>query len=285
MRSIVTAFLISATAASASININWGSSAGSAFIPAAAPPVTGAPQQYFFLGAFEPGFTPTADNRSEWLANWTMVGSQRLFSGGFFNQASVLESNSGATAIGAPAYIWGVSGNEWVLLNSALWTWPNANSPINPITPSFQISRVTTEATFGTISDDGNEVTFAVSNNADAPSVTADRFLELFDQDDFTEDPDQDGLTNLEEFALAGSPISAASRPSILIEPIGDDYQMTFPKGTLDRVNFGIQRSENVTQFTGGVPFTFSRFSNRDLVIVAGGAQRQFYRALYTLPN
>ena len=177
------------------------------------------------------------------------------------------------------------AGNEWVLLNSALWTWPNANSPINPVTPSFQISRATTEATFGTISDDGNEVTFAVSNNADAPSVTADRFLELFDQDDFTDDPDQDGLTNLEEFALAGSPISAASRPSILIEPIGDDYQMTFPKGTLDRVNFGIQRSENVTQFTGGVSFTFSRFSNRDLVIVAGGAQRQFYRALYTLPK
>ncbi len=284
MRSILTALIVAATTAHSAVNINWGTSAESTVSAAAAPPPSGAPQQYFFLGGFADGFTPTAANRAEWFTHWTTVGSKNLFSSGFFNESSRLESNSGATAIGGRAYVWGVAGNEWVLLTSDLWTWPNANNPINPIAPSFQISRATTEALFGTISGDGSAVTFAISNNADAPSVTSDRFLELFNQDDWAADPDKDGLNNLEEFALAGNPLSAASRPSILLAPLGADYQLAFPKGTLDRVALSIQRSTTLAQWQGGFPITTSRFSNRDLVSFAGDSGgRTFFRAVYTL--
>ncbi len=109
----------------------------------------------FELGVFVAGFTPTAANTDDWLANWRPIadpsgvpvaGSSTGFTtitsvfgpfDGFLSEA-VLTHNTGAFAANTQTYIWGfdnrdtAGAGQWILItNSATWRLPVHDEPAN----------------------------------------------------------------------------------------------------------------------------------------------------------
>ena len=69
------------------------------------------PDFRFELGVFRDGFTPTAENLSEWAENW-LPAQRALYNAenqGFTTRLHV-ESNDTGCSIGKQAWIWGFAG-------------------------------------------------------------------------------------------------------------------------------------------------------------------------------
>lgn len=178
------------------------------------------------LGSFLAGFTPTAANTSQWAANWRAASrsayqpATRFFAGSYS-----YNTNTAPFTAGARAYFWifhpAAPQGEWLLLTTPSWTWP-AGSAFDPFTTTWT-STDATQAIVGQVPSVSGNLTSAAVLNSPLPPLTFAAWQALF----FTStelanaavsgaaaDPDQDGASNLSEYAAATSPRRASSRPA-----------------------------------------------------------------------
>lgn len=131
----------------------------------------------FELGAFEPGFVPTAGNTDDWLANWSPVtdaggapaaGSSTPFTtyttvfgptDGFADSVDLTHNNS-PFQVGAQGYIWGYNHQgaadgdcQWILMtNSSDWLYPDTSAAITPTATWTVGNAAAAETVVGSIS-------------------------------------------------------------------------------------------------------------------------------------
>ncbi len=175
----------------------------------------------FELGAFEPGFIPTPENRDEWLDHWhsaqSSVYNERLR---FFAGSVVIEEidTEGVFVPTNQAYIWGYDSRdldgpvEWILITNPMWNWP-AGQGIR--TPAHWSVGDASEAVVGEINAADNAFhirTASLGNLPEQSSADAWReaqFADYIDNPDVSgwdADPDRDRISNLVEYALGLSP-------------------------------------------------------------------------------
>lgn len=169
----------------------------------------------FELGAFQDGFIPSAENIEQWVEHWVTLDHTDFNSvNGVFASKVKLENNVAPFTEGESAYIWGFNyRGEWVLLKNEKWTWPDAEEEIT-FPSEFFTADETTVAVFGEVNESlgGSfyhlktvqvalaapaEVREGWRNEQFNPEQLVDSAIS-----DWLADPDNDGRTNLEEFAL-----------------------------------------------------------------------------------
>ena len=196
----------------------------------------------FYLGYFENDFTPTLQNRSQWGANWiTLDITDYDADSSEFN--SVWENDG--VSDGNRGYIWGLNrnlpANEWILMRNESWIVP-VDSPIVP-SVNWETTEVTTFAAGGEPTDQAFVTEMTIG---EPPLLLGSDWLalnfepaELSDPQigGFDADPDQDGLSNLEEFAFGTEPkLSDTVCIEVVIE--GDVFKFRSPKVRQAAVNY-----------------------------------------------
>ncbi|MGI9242763.1 MAG: hypothetical protein ACR2RV_18345 [Verrucomicrobiales bacterium] len=265
MIAVAVAALWCAPVAVAGTTIGFGSSVGATNITSYGGLVD---ESFMFqLGTFEGGFIPTAQNTDLWLQSWreaSDVEGQPLqgntapyrtdelggvFPPGMrvnsFTSSVTLDHNTPPFDLGGQLYIWGYNRRalpgsaEWILISDPSWIWPDGSS--NLPAASYSVSRATI-AVLGEIQGDGFEMmTAAVTvpgSSAEfyegwlhanfSAGVLGDPGLELEVWGDHA-DPDEDGLSNLMEYFIAGDPQAAEPvEPLAMLEVNGDEISVEF---------------------------------------------------------
>jgi|SRR5690625_300168 len=119
----------------------------------------------FSLGAFDTGFTPSSDNFSDWISNWTEVVETPWRVAGpaaAKDRVNVTFNQSIDALAGTQGYVWGydqttdLSSAQWILVTNPNWIFPAWNELSVEIKPenSWSIGPEAI-AIFGSISDTG----------------------------------------------------------------------------------------------------------------------------------
>lgn len=212
----------------------------------------------FSLGYFAVNFVPSSENTVQWSQNWTTLDVaayndfQSRFVGVWLDDGSVPDGMKG--------YIWGFnrgsSNPEWILMGADDWTWPlPASNPIDPGggDPTWEVD-LATQVVVGQVNlGDIHMKTAAVTGSP--PLLEGQDWLNLY----FTAaelrdpsltgwemDPDQDGWTNLSEYAFG-------------LNPLQNDWPVVEGRLSGGFFEFTIQKAENVA-------VTFVGEVSRDLV-------------------
>ena len=190
----------------------------------------------FSLGAFDASFTPTSANICDWKANWTTAQTVHYSNRtGFFTGVYFYDTNTAPFTSTNRGYIWGYNGTgQWILITDPTWTWPDTSFPI--ILPAdWEVSQAS-QAIVGAINSGGVEMKMAdVGSACEVPLFSQDDWIRSHFGDDFNNesisgwnaDPDGDGLTNLEEYALGSTPTDPSSKGGIcpvFVEEGGQEY-------------------------------------------------------------
>lgn len=159
----------------------------------------------FEAGYFDNRFVPTAQNTTSWKPNWRKLQSS-FFRGNQNRVDSKFNANRPYNGQGQRAYVWGFSGNRWILLTHTSWIWPSvSNSPSLPVT--WDITKANT-VIFGSIQD--AKLIFADAGPVSPPDTSWAEWTEQFltaGPSQFTDaDVDLDSIPNLLEFALGLDP-------------------------------------------------------------------------------
>lgn len=172
----------------------------------------------FELGIFTETFEPTEFNVSQW-ANNGQVADRAFYAPdnrAFTSRHEV--KNAAPFFIGTRGYIWGysTSTNEWFLMTSPSWTWPNDTSSGFP---QRWTTLTATQTIIGSLPGDASAPHLKTANvgNQPLPILTGASWqsavftpAQLADNSisDWAADPDHDGHSNLVEYALGGDPLS-----------------------------------------------------------------------------
>lgn len=207
------------------------------------------------LGAFTPGFTPTAANVSQWKNNWQAANrSAYNASVGFFSGSHTITSNSGAFSTTQQGWVWVYNrSGQWALYSKPSWKWPNASDVLaQPVNWAVEDATITVIGTTNTT----NEITTAQVSGAASPQVRfADYMQLLFNQNVSLEgDEDGDGQTNFAEYAFGSRPDDSGStfNSGVTIQTHGTTKHLTanVNKGWVMGVNYMAQRSSDLTNWT-----------------------------------
>lgn len=201
--------------AAGAAQVNWGSERFATSLTSAG---EGSPMDASFtfeLGAFEPGFVPTAANRNEWVSRWqgaASAGYNETFR--FFTGSVLVDSANPVFSASNQGYIWGFNSRasgqtvEWVLITSPSWLWSSASGIATPLEWCVVEASV---AVVGQINAaDGSchmrSASLTLAGNPNDPIAWRDT---TFGSSAYMEaiagwdaDPDGDGSSNLLEFAL-----------------------------------------------------------------------------------
>jgi hypothetical protein len=257
----------------------------------------------FELGGFAGGFVPTAANVASWRANWTTVGVADYNSQvGFFAASTSVDS---AAAFDGAAFIWGfnresaTAGAEWVLLTNPQWLLPSAGTTIAP--PQQWSTGTATVAVLGNVNARPGvhlqtaAVTGQTIGNESATAWLASYGLnEAGDSQIWEADSDNDGVSNLLEYATGTHPLVATSfsRESVYISTYGDtnSITLTFDKNPEAMVHYQIELSSDLNQWVPGddavevVSDTSDRMTVRDTLPLTGTGSRFFRLNVSLLP-
>lgn len=177
------------------------------------------------LGVFQAGFTPTSENREQWLRNWTPLGVAE-FDAAESRFAGVIDTALVPPNLaGRSVYFWASNGSdltkgpEWLLLTHPSWLWPSASA--SAMTPAITwTSSDALSFVLGQVSGQG----LRTSSVRPVP-VPQGQWLAGFFQSnpssaEPTADPDGDGLSNALEYALGSDPSKASSsvQPQIHVD-------------------------------------------------------------------
>lgn len=254
----------------------------------------------FELGGFTSGFEPTAANVTEWRSHWVTVGAAQYHSqtGAFAASTSIEEQ----LPITGSAYIWGfnnemaTSGAEWVLLTNPQWTLPSGSS----IAPPQQWSTGTaTEAVIGSVNAmRGIHLQTAAVGASSSVHPAARAWLSSYGLSDSSDsqiwerDTDQDGVSNLLEYATGTHPLvaSSVSRESVYVDTYSDGraLTLTFDKNPDAMVHYQIELSSDLNHWESGddivsvVSDTSDQMTVRDSLALKNKESR-FFRLNVTL--
>ena len=190
----------------------------------------------FSLGAFDPAFTPTSANVCDWKANWTTAQTVHYSTRtSFFTGVHFFDTNTSPFTTSNSGYIWGYNGTgEWILITDPSWRWPNTTFPI--IFPSNWDVSQATQTIVGNINTGGVEMKMAnVGSGCEVPAFSQQDWVNSHFGDDannesiagWNADPDGDGFSNLEEYALGSTPMDGSSRGRFcpaFVEDGGQEY-------------------------------------------------------------
>ena len=195
----------------------------------------------FELGAFDPGFTPTASNRHEWMARWHPAGSSSYAETyRFFAGSVAVDTGSPVFAPSNRGYIWGFDTRspggpvEWVLITNPDWRWPVASELAMPLDWCVNDAIAVVgwiNSPDGTCHIQSERLDLAGADPND-PVVWRDGTFGSSAGDEtvagWSADPDGDGRSNLLEFALGTSALEGDGEGGMIpgIEHVdGSAYQ------------------------------------------------------------
>lgn len=248
------------------------------------------------IGAFTPGFTPTALNRASWAVNWTALKRVRFDAVfGFFDGAANLLNNNSPFLTTNNVWVWVYDGSgQWCVYGRDTWKWPDANSFFPPTGIGYTPSQANI-AVAGSVSSTTPRLVCEQVTDAASPSVSYADWATLWGlpagSAGKAQDADKDGRSNLYEYALGGLPLDARQDSSVVsILPYSGQPHLAakISRGWVTGVTYTVQWSENLTNwFTTGlttVANTPPLLEVRDADPV-GTADRRFLRVLVSSPD
>lgn len=209
----------------------------------------------FELGCFTAGFVPTRTNTDEWAEHWHLLDrSSYRAEDSTFSDAVTVSSNAAPFAPGVPVYIWGyrarAGSNEWILAGSPSWLMPS------PATIDFALSWVLTDSAnliVGSVQATSAPIFLQTEAVTGALPVL---LPEAWRSESFTlaqladpavsgwlADPDEDGLTNMQEYALDTEPGYADAIANLAVEVIEEKVTATLQRPSNRLVKTSIQVS------------------------------------------
>lgn len=215
----------------------------------------------FELGVFN-SFVPTASNISQWAQKWVPAKRTNYdpVSKRFVDQFAVT-GNTAPFSINAKAYIWGFrngsSGSEWILFRSNTWNWPAPNL-MNPLGPEWNAASAD-EVFLGTINSSGLPFLMkSAAVSSYAQWTVADLTGEA--ENAPSQDPDNDGTSNLLEFVFGSPPKVAGAPPATpvaMVESNGQKFlQITVPRRKDRLAMLTVEVSGNLVQWNSGSAHT-----------------------------
>ena len=252
-------FFLAGTGPLAAVSpISWSSTPGATNLDSSGAPMdTGF---VFELGVFEGAFEPMASNRPEWEDHWH-AAQQTVYNESTSRYASVYNASGNAAPFtaGKEAWVWGRKGGagseEWILFRAPSWTWPNTGMPGPSLNPWE--AKDATIVVAGAINASGapflmqsEAVFFGLDYATWRAAMLAGEPL-----DAPGDDPDGDGMTNLEEFVFGTDPLVPGGRPQFeqgLFETGGETFRTLRIPRLADRLaEIEVQVSEDLVAWQG----------------------------------
>ena len=210
----------------------------------------------FYLGYFSNTFAPTRQNQSQWAANWVTLDIAEYDPA--ISQFEAVWSNDGASS-GNLGYIWGLNrshpNNEWILMTNDSWIVP-LNSELIP-----DVNWETSNASVFVVGNQAEEQIFVTEKTVgEPPLLIGSQWLawmfEPTEQNDpqvggWDADPDNDGLSNLAEFAFGTKPqVADTVQIEVMIEE--GVFKFRSPKVRQVAVSYQGQVSSELINWEGG---------------------------------
>lgn len=220
----------------------------------------------FELGVFKNGFVPTADNATQWAANWapaqraTYNATLRRFDA----QYNVSQNNA-PFVIGADAYVWGFRGgtasSEWILFRNETWAWPApVGMPPNPNGLYWNAADAT--AVLGNVNESGSPCLMqsATVTGAASPATTWTQWqaseLAGTALNGPNDDPDHDGTPNQLEFVFGTPPVEAGPPPQTPVTLVDGHLQINIPRRIDHSATLVVEVSSDLTHWDSGPAYT-----------------------------
>jgi hypothetical protein len=191
----------------ATVTINYASAGRAGHLQSNSAPL--GSDTFVEMGAFSPGFVPTAANRNVWLANWTRLHRVNYHAGlGTFSGVANLESNVSPFTTSNRIWLWVYNRDgDWCLYSNSSWTWPNTSGvsprPLNcsPANANIVVA--------GTVSNSTPRLVCEKVTNAGSPKVSFTEWANSVLPPGLrgkNQDADGDGQSNIMEYALGSDP-------------------------------------------------------------------------------
>lgn len=246
------------------------------------------------MGAFSVGFNPAVEPRSAWKANWhplkrVLYDAQSLE----FDAEAVFDSNASPFTTSNKIWVWVYdrSGN-WCVYGNTSWTWPDLSFPV--VFPLYCPPEEANITLAGSTNSSSPWITCELVTDAASPSVTFPQWAELTLPDGFRTkggDYDNDGQSNLMEYALGSSPDDAKSFSTTVIvkDYSGQPYLAALVnKGWTSGVTYTVQWSGTLSGWnTSGLTTVVNNAVSlevRDAAVV-GTDPRRFLRVSILCPD
>ncbi len=267
--------------------VNWYSTPGAVNLTSSGQVMDGGFQ--FTLGSFSGGFIPSAGNVSEWSSRWVAAQTTSYNAATkFFDSNYTVTGNAPPFTTTDKGYIWGrrisTSGDEWILFRKSNWLWPTPD-PFSPF-PLLWSTATADPAILGTVHATGSPFLMKseaiLSYNQWRDTVLLGQSLNAPN-----DDPDQDSLPNLLEFAFGTSPLVATppQTSAELVDSAGQSFlQLTVPRLRNRLVKLTVEVSNDLAVWNSGsahttvVTDTANSWIIRDLTPSSAATPQRFMR-------
>ncbi len=256
----------------------------------------------FELGVFAVSFTPTLENIHQWVANWSVAGSETNPASTSYEVSSKryaaqhdADTNDAPFVNGKPTYVWGkresAGGKEWILFRSTNWNWPffdetQIGVPFPSLAP-WVADQAT--AVIGRINPSGSPFLMKSASVATWQQWQA-AALDGEPLAGPNEDPDKDGTPNLLEFVFDTDPQQAAAPVTTPVTLQSGHAVITIPRVIGHRANCTVEVSGNLVNWQSGPAHTEVLQNDqaalvvRDLTPLSPANPNRFIRLKVTLP-
>lgn len=232
--------------------VSWFSASGKTNLDSSGVQMTSGFQ--FQLGVFSGGFTPTAANFEQWPSHWVPAATSNYdaVNKQFGGQFSVTNNNS-PFLVGASAWIYGFritpTGTDRLLFRKLTWTWPAPN-PMNPLGPEWNASDAD-QVILGSIHASGTPWLMKASLGQTFTQWQVDQLTGV-SLNGPTDDPDQDGVSNLLEFVFGTNPNIPGSPTAMPLSLVSDRLQISIPRRIDHPASLVVEVSGDLVQWQSG---------------------------------